>query len=144
MLGITDPVPALVEEQVERPPAQPSALEHVQQLLGIETESERVAREAETFHLDAGDVRQQAGIARGEGMVKSVEYHLLEQSNTVDATKRMSALRDVIAQAQQVVEAYREHTGRDPAPILTREQHDYLQEHQDVIRDRGEREEFRE
>ena len=144
MLGIEGPAPAPPGEQVEHLPDQPSAVEQVQQLLGIETERERAAREAETFHLDAGDVRQQAGIARGEEMVKSVECRLLEQSNTADVSRQMSALQNEIAQAQQIVEAYREQTGRDPAPILTQEQRDYLHDNREMIRDRSEREEFQE
>jgi hypothetical protein len=144
MLGIGDPAPPPPGEQAEHLPDRPSAVEQVQQLLGIETERERAAREAETFQLDPEDVRQHAGIARGEEMVKSVEYRLLEQGNKADAARQMAALQNQIAQAQQFVEAYREQTGRDPAPILTREQRDYLEEHQDLIHDRGEREEFRE
>lgn len=72
-------------------------------------------------------------------MVKSVEYELLEQRNTPDATKQMMTLRDEIAQAQQTVEAYRDQIGRDPSPILTREQHDFLHTYQDVLRDGEER-----
>lgn len=144
MLGIDAPAPVAQEEQIELLPAPPSAVEQVQQFLGIETEHERAAREAGTFHLDLEDVRQHAGIARGEEMMKALELRQLEQGNAVDATMQMSALQNQIVQAQQIVEAYREQTGRDPAPILTREQHDYLQGHQDLIHDRSEREQFRE
>ncbi len=144
MLGIGDPAPVAQEEQVELLPDPPSAVEQVQQLLGIETEHERAVREAETFHLDPEDVRQHAGIARGEEMVKSLEFRQLEQSNAADAARQMTALQNQILQAQQIVEAYREQTGRDAAPILTQEQHDYLQDHQDLIHDRSEREQFRE
>ena len=140
MLGINKPAPAAPLEQAEPFPDRPSAVEQVQQLLGIETERERVAREAETFYLDPGDVRQQAGIARGEEMVKSLQRDLLEQRNLADAAGRPSVLQNEIAQAQQIVEAYREQTGRDPAPILTQEQRDYLHENSGLIHDRGERE----
>jgi hypothetical protein len=129
MLGIDEPAPVVSEEQAEFLPDRPSAVEQVQQLLGIETERERVAREAETFHLDPEDMRQHAGIARGEEMVKSLEFRQLEQSNGADAARQMATLQSQIAQAQQIVEVYREQTGRDPAPILTQEQRDYLQDH---------------
>lgn len=144
MLGIDEPAPVAPEEQVELLPDPPSAVEQVQQLLGIETEHERAARGAETFHLDPEDVWQHAGIARGEEMVKSLEFRQLEQSNAADAARQMTALQNQITQAQQIVEAYRDKTGRDPAPILTQEQHNYLQDHQDLIHDRSEREQFRE
>jgi hypothetical protein len=144
MLGIGDPAPAPQEEQAEHLPDGPSAVEQVQQLLGIETDRERAAREAETFQLDPEDVRQQAGLARGEEMVKTLEYRQLEQANTADAARQMSALRDEIAQAQPIVEAYREQTGRDPAPILTPGQRDYLEDRHGLIHDRSERDEFRE
>lgn len=137
MLGIDDPTPPTPTGQAEPLPDRPSAVEQVQQLLGIETERERVAREAETFYLDPADARHQAGIARGEEMVKSLEYRLLEQSNEADAAGRMSALQNEVAQAQQLVEAYREQTGRDPAPILTQEQRDYLNDNSGLIRDRA-------
>lgn len=144
MLGINEPAFPTPEVQAEPLPDRPSAVEQVQQLLGIETERERVAREAETFYLDPADIQQQAGIARGEEMMKSLEYRLLEQGNTADAARQMAALQNEIVQAQQIVEAYREQTGRDPAPILTQEQRDYLNENSGLIRDRGEREMLRE
>ena len=144
MLGINEPTLPTPEGQAEPLPDRPSAVEQVQQFLGIETERERAAREAETFHLDPEDVRQHAGIARGEEMLKSLEFRQLEQSNGKDAARQMAALQSQIAQAQQVVEAYREQTGRDPAAILTQEQRDYLQDHQGLIHDRSEREQFRE
>jgi hypothetical protein len=103
----------------------------------------RRAREAETFQLDAGTCGSRPA-SRGAEMVKSVECRLLRQGNTADSARQVSALRDEIAHAQQIVEAYRDRTGRAPAPILTREQRDYLRDHQDVIRDQGGREEFRE
>lgn len=144
MLGINEPAPPTPAVQAESLPDRPSAVEQVQQFLGIETERERVAREAETFHLDPADIQQQAGIARGEELVKSLEYRLLEQGDTADVARQMAALQNEIAHAQQLVEAYREQTGRDPAPIITREQRDYLQDHQDLIHDRSEREMLRE
>lgn len=144
MLGIDEPAPVALEEQAELLPDRPSAIEQVQQLLGIETERERVAREAETFHLDLEDVRQHAGIARGEEMLRSLELRQLERSNVADAARQIATLQSQILQAQQVVEAYREQTGRDPAAILTQEQRNYLQDHQDLIHDRSEREQFRE
>jgi hypothetical protein len=139
ILSIASPTSSSSGEQVELPPTQPSAIEQVQQLLGVETESERLGREAVTFYLGASDLSQQAGIARAEQMVKSVEFGLLEQRSSPDAAQQMMNLKDEIAQAQQSVEAYRDQTGRDPVPILTREQHDFLHTNQDVVRDGEER-----
>ena len=60
--------------------------------MGIETEREYVAREAETFYLDPEGVRQYAGIARGEEMVRSLEFRRLGPGNTADAARKMSAM----------------------------------------------------
>jgi hypothetical protein len=144
MLGITDPTPSASSEQSMHSPALPSEIEHVQQLLGIETEHERIVREAQTFYLDASDLRQQAGIARAEQMVKSIGYHLLEQGNKPDTARQMMTLKEEIKQAQQTVDAYREQTGRDPSPILTGDQRNFLHTHQDVVRDSKERASLRE
>jgi hypothetical protein len=66
---------------------------------------ECAAREAETFYLDPEGVRQHAGIARGEEMVRSLEFRRQEQGDTADVTRRVSASQNEIAQAQQIVEA---------------------------------------
>jgi hypothetical protein len=144
MLGITDPTPSASSEQSTHSPAPPSDIEPMQQLLGIETERERIVREAKTFYLDASDLRQQAGIARAEQMVKSVEYHLLEQGHTPDAARQMMTLKEEIKRAQNTVDVYREQTGRDPSPILTGDQRNFLHTHQDVVRDSKERASLRE
>jgi hypothetical protein len=92
------------------------------------------------FQMDRNSPQQQAGIARGEQMVRAIEY-----SRTMGAAPHSREIALILQDSRRalpIIDTYRAQTGRDPAPILTAEQRDFLRCNQDVLDSRA-REELR-
>jgi len=114
--------------------------------VGIETQKEKAERErfATLFQIDPNDPKHRAGIARGEQMVRAVQYVLLVGNDSEKAREEAPILREQSLQAKGVIAEYRDQTGREPAPILTPEQRDYLTANRDVLDSQPQREALRE
>jgi len=118
----------------------------LQRIVGIETQRDKAERErlAHLFQIDRTDPNQRAGIARGEQMVKAVQYSLLMKTDPEKAREEAPILREQSLQAKGVIAEYRDQTGREPAPILTPEQRDYLTANRDVLDTQAQMEALRE
>src|SRR5262249_48003846 len=90
------------------------------------------------------DPNQRAGIARGEQMVRAVEYVLLIRNDPEEAREEAPVMREQSLQAKGVIAEYRDQTGREPAPILTPDHKDYLTANRDVLESQPKREALRE
>src|SRR5262249_53999189 len=96
-----------------------SALERLQRIVGIETQKEKAERErlATLFQIDRTNPNQQAGIARGEQMLRAVQYSVLMKTDPEKAREEAPIMREQSLQAKGVIAEYRDQTGREPAPI---------------------------
>jgi hypothetical protein len=92
------------------------------------------------FQMDRNNSRQQAGIARGEQMVRAIEYS--RTMSEAPHSREIALMLQDSRRALPIIDTYRAQTGRDPAPILTAEQRDFLRCNQDVLDSRA-REELR-
>jgi hypothetical protein len=90
------------------------------------------------FQIDRSDPRQRAGIARGEQMVRTVEYSRMMME--APHSRQIGLMLEHSKQAIGLVEAYKVQTGRDPAPILTTEQRDLLTSNQNLLDSRARQE----
>jgi hypothetical protein len=115
-------------------------------MVGIETQREKAERErlATLFQIDRNDPNQRAGIARGEQMVRAVQYVLLVGNDPEKAREEAPIMREQSLQAKGVIAEYRDQTGREPAPILTPDQRDYLTANRDALDNQAQREALRE
>jgi len=118
----------------------------LQKIVGIETQKEKAERErlATLFQIDRTDPNQRAGIARGEQMVRAVQYCVLMKTDPEKAIEQAPIMREQSLQAKGVIAEYRDQTGREPAPILTPDQRDYLTANRDVLNNQAQREAIRE
>jgi hypothetical protein len=118
----------------------------LQRIVGIETQRDKAERErlATLFQIDRSNPNQRAGIARGEQMVRAVQYVLLVGNDPEKATEEAPILREQSLQAKGVIAEYRDQTGREPAPILTPDQRDYLTANRDALDNQAQREALRE
>jgi hypothetical protein len=118
----------------------------LQRIVGIETQKEKAEREraANLFQIDRSDPNQRAGIARGELMLRAVQYSVLVKTDQEKARELAPVMREQSLQAKGVIAEYRDQTGREPAPILTPEQRDYLGANRDVLDSQAQRETLRE
>jgi hypothetical protein len=116
----------------------------LQKIVGIETQSEKAERErlAKLFQIDKNDPNQRAGISLGELMVRAVQYSVLIKNDPEKAREQAPMMRELGLRTEEVIAEYRDQTGREPAPILTPEQRDFLRSNQDVLDSRT-REELR-
>ena len=114
--------------------------------MGIETQKEKAERErlATLFQIDRTNPNQQAGIARGEQMLRAVQYSVLMKTDPEKAREEAPIMREQSLQAKGVIAEYRDQTGREPAPILTAEQRDYLAANRDALDNQALREALRE
>jgi hypothetical protein len=92
------------------------------------------------FQMDRNNPRQQAGIARGEQLVRAIEYS--RTMSEAPHSREIPLMLQDSRRALPIIDTYRAQTGRDPAPILTVEQRDFLRCNQDVLDSRA-REELR-
>src|SRR5262249_7187187 len=115
-------------------------------IVGIETQRENAQRErlATLFQIDRNEPKQRAGIARGELMVRAVQYRLLVNTDPEKAREQAPILQEQSLQAKGVTAEYRDQTGREPAPILTPEQRDYLMANREALDTQAQREALRE
>src|SRR5215469_15199349 len=141
----TDPR-ATSTDGVNQPGQRLSALERLQRMVGIETQREKAERErlATLFQIDRTDPNQPAGIARGEQMVRAVQYSVLMKTDPEKAREEAPIMREQSLQAKGVIAEYRDQTGREPAPILSPEQRDYLTANRDALDSQAQREALRE
>jgi len=118
----------------------------LQRIVGIETQRDKAERErlAKLFQTDRNDPNQLAGITRGEQMVRAVQYSLLMKNDRERAREQSLSMREQSLQAKEVIGEYRDQTGREPAPILTPEQRDYLTANRDALDSQAQREALRE
>jgi len=99
---------------------------------------------AKLFQIDRNDPKQRAGIARGEQIVRAVQYSVLMKTDPDKAREQAPIMREQSLQAKGIIAEYRDQTGREPAPILTPEQGDYLTANRDVLDSQAQREALRE
>jgi len=98
------------------------SIQNLQRTVGIEARAQPSEAESRSqlFQMDKNDPRQQAGIARGEQMVRAVEYsRTMRDQPDKSITRQIAAMLEESTQAVLIIGEYRERTGRDPAPILT-------------------------
>jgi hypothetical protein len=140
----TDPR-ATATDGANQPGQRLSALERLQRIVGIETQREKAERErlATLFQIDRTDPNQRAGIARGEQMLRAVQYRVLMKTDPEEAREEAPILREQSLQAKGVIAEYRDQTGREPAPILTPDQRDYLTANRDALDNQAQREALR-
>jgi len=117
----------------------------LQRIVGIETAREKAERErlATLFQIDRTDPNQRAGIARGEQTVRAAQYSVLMKAEPESAREQGPVVREQSLQAKGVIAEYTDHTGREPATILTAEQKDYLTANRDVLDSQPQREALR-
>jgi hypothetical protein len=115
---------------------QERSIQSLQRTVRIETRAQRGEAESQgqLFQLDTNEPRQRAGIARGEQMIRALEYcRTMRDQPDKSITRQIAAMLEESRQAVLKIDEYRERTGRDPAPILTAEQKDFLKSNQDVL-----------
>jgi hypothetical protein len=115
-------------------------------IVGIETQRDKAERErlAILFQIDRNDPNQRAGITRGEQMLRAVQYSVLLKNDPERAREQAPTMREQSLQAKGVIAEYRDQTGREPAPILTHEQRDYITANRDALDGQSQREALRE
>ncbi|HEX8145035.1 MAG TPA: relaxase/mobilization nuclease domain-containing protein [Pyrinomonadaceae bacterium] len=110
-----------------------SSVKQLQRLLRIQAEPRTLGHEKTQFNSDKSNLLHETGILLGERMVKLVEYHASLNTKPAEGFKVLETLRAQIDKLNTAISACSEIAGRDPVPILTKEQREYIESYKEGV-----------